>query len=68
MKRRKHKNTEGTSYWQSYSDMMAALLLIFVLIMSFTLFQSLRHYQEMSESIEESKHAYDEQQKELESH
>lgn len=31
MRRRDHvKKEENVSYWQSYSDMMAALLLIFV--------------------------------------
>lgn len=39
MGRRKHKRTAYSehSYWQSYSDMMAALLLIFILIIAITL-------------------------------
>lgn len=39
MGRRKHKRGAYTehSYWQSYSDMMAALLLIFILIIAITL-------------------------------
>ena len=39
--RNNHKNREAfreTSFWQSYSDMMAALLLIFILIIAITLF------------------------------
>lgn len=32
-----HKKIEQVSYWQSYSDMMAALLLIFILIIAITL-------------------------------
>lgn len=38
--RNKHRNREAFSehsYWQSYSDMMAALLLIFILIIAITL-------------------------------
>ena len=38
--RNRRRNREAfaeTSYWQSYSDMMAALLLIFVLIIAITL-------------------------------
>ncbi len=42
MGQRKHhrKLDEETTYWLSYSDMMAGLLLCFVLIISFTLLQS----------------------------
>lgn len=48
------KNTGQThSYWQSYSDMMAALLLIFILIMAFTLVQSLKSYEEKIRTQEE---------------
>lgn len=35
-----HKNDEETSYWLSYSDMMAGLLLCFVLIISLTVLRS----------------------------
>ena len=45
MRRVRKKAKEGVSYWQSYSDMMAAILLMFVLIMAFTLLQSLKYYQ-----------------------
>ena len=31
-KREKRKRRKGMDYWQSYSDMMAALLLVFILI------------------------------------
>ena len=35
---RKERNAfHSPSYWQSYSDMMAALLLIFILIIAITL-------------------------------
>ena len=36
-KYRKRTAFEEPSYWQSYSDMMAALLLIFILIIAITL-------------------------------
>ena len=36
-KRNQIKKEEGVGYWQSYSDMMAALLLIFVLIIAVTI-------------------------------
>lgn len=39
------KKTGPQDYWQSYSDMMAALLLMFILIMAAILFQSSRSYQ-----------------------
>lgn len=38
-RRIKKSKEEGYDYWQSYSDMMAALVLMFVLIMSLTLVQ-----------------------------
>ncbi len=41
MRTRKHRTEDGeTNYWLSYSDMMAALLLIFVLVISFTMLQA----------------------------
>lgn len=73
-RRRRKANDEETSYWLSYSDMMAALLLIFVLIISFTMLQSKRQYEEkerelMSQQdvIGEQQTQLDEQKKEMES-
>ena len=43
-RRKTKKAGQAHGYWQSYSDMMAALLLMFVLIMAFTLAQSLQTY------------------------
>ncbi len=65
MKKKDKKRYEGTSYWQSYSDMMAALLLMFVLIMSFTLLQSLKSYQEKIEEETIAQQQLDEKQKQL---
>ena len=36
-KKRSREAFKAPSYWQSYSDMMAALLLIFILIIAITL-------------------------------
>ena len=45
MKRRRRPDEE-TTYWLSYSDMMAGLLLIFVLIIAFTMLHSKMQYDE----------------------
>lgn len=45
MKRRRQRDTE-TTYWLSYSDMMAGLLLTFVLIISFTMLHAKMDYDE----------------------
>lgn len=45
MKHRRHRDEE-TTYWLSYSDMMAGLLLTFVLIISFTMLHAKMDYDE----------------------
>ena len=45
MKRRRQRDAE-TTYWLSYSDMMAGLLLTFVLIISFTMLHAKMDYDE----------------------
>ena len=35
MRKRREKETTGHNVWRSYSDMMAGILLLFVLIMMF---------------------------------
>ena len=40
LKKKQKIANEETTYWLSYSDMMAALLLVFVLIISFTMLQA----------------------------
>lgn len=64
-RRNKNKSSEGVSYWQSYSDMMAALLLMFVLIMALTLLRSLSTYDEKEAQLEKAREAAIEQQLEL---
>lgn len=58
----KRKTSSGRSYWQSYSDMMAALLLVFILIMSSVLLHSTKLY---DEKIEEQKNAQEEIDRQL---
>lgn len=46
-KSKPHKKRDGQrNYWQSYSDMMAALLLVFILVMASILLQSTKMYEE----------------------
>ena len=64
-KRRKRKSEDETSYWLSYSDMMAALLLVFVLIISFTMLQSKRQYEEKEAKLQEQQSQLNDQQDKL---
>lgn len=48
--RRKKSEDQGFNVWRSYSDMMAGVLLLFVLLMCVTLFQAQKSY---NESIKE---------------
>lgn len=50
MRKKKKRPDEVTSYWRSYSDMMAALLLMFILLMALALFQFATNGNEISES------------------
>ncbi|MBS5509960.1 MAG: OmpA family protein [Clostridium sp.] len=59
---RKSQNEE-TSYWLSYSDMMAALLLVFVLIISFTMLQAKKQYEDRTKKLEIQEELIEEQQK-----
>lgn len=61
---RKHKSEEEeTSYWLSYSDMMAALLLMFVLIISFTMLQAKTQYEEKEKELSAQQTLVNEQKK-----
>ena len=50
-RKRRKSDDEETSYWLSYSDMMAGLLLVFVLIISFTMLQSKSQYEAKEEEL-----------------
>ncbi|MCR5776522.1 MAG: OmpA family protein [Lachnospiraceae bacterium] len=60
-----NQEAEETSYWLSYSDMMAALLLVFVLIISFTMMHSKRMYEKKEAELEEEHKIMLEQQEKL---
>lgn len=63
MKRnRKRTAEEETTYWLSYSDMMAALLLVFVLIISFTMLQAKKQFEEKEAELEAQRIIVKEQQ------
>lgn len=57
---------EETSYWMSYSDMMAALLLVFVLIITLTMLQASKSYQDKANQLEEQHALVVEQEKIME--
>ena len=45
-RKRNRREDKGFNVWRSYSDMMAGVLLLFVLIMCVTLFQAQKNYVE----------------------
>lgn len=66
MRKKHRREEEETSYWLSYSDMMAALLLIFILIISFTILQSQTVYEAKENELIAQKELVEEQQEQLE--
>lgn len=59
---KKRVDDEETTYWLSYSDMMAALLLTFVLIISFTMLQAKKQYEKKEQELVEQQQIVQEQQ------
>ena len=53
MRKKKKSEDSGFNVWRSYSDMMAGVLLLFVLIMCVTLFQAQKSYNESLKEQEE---------------
>ena len=53
MHRKKKSEDSGFNVWRSYSDMMAGVLLLFVLIMCVTLFQAQKSYNESLQERDE---------------
>ena len=51
MRRKKKSENNGFNVWRSYSDMMAGVLLLFVLIMCVTLFQAQKSYNESLQAV-----------------
>ena len=64
-RRRRRREDEEASYWLSYSDMMAGLLLVFVLIISFTILQAKAQYEAKEEELAEQALIIYAQQEEL---
>ncbi len=60
------RRDEETTYWLSYSDMMAGLLLCFVLIIAFTVLRSKVQYDLKVDELEEKEHVLTIQSEELE--
>lgn len=50
---KQNKNGEKLNFWLSYSDMMAALLLVFILILSCTLLETRATYEAKQAELEE---------------
>lgn len=65
MRRRKEKEESGLNVWRSYSDMMAGILLLFVLIMCVTLFQSQINYENSIRERDEKLYLQEEYTKEI---
>ena len=53
MRRKKKSENNGFNVWRTYSDMMAGVLLLFVLIMCVTLFQAQKSYNESLQERDE---------------
>ncbi len=56
-KRVRTHNEDGANFWQSYSDLMAAMLLMFILIMSLTILQSMKLYESQQKELHQLKSA-----------
>lgn len=65
MRRHRDRESSGFNVWRSYSDMMAGILLLFVLIMCVTLFQSQVNYEQSIREREEKLYLQDEYTKEI---
>ena len=65
MRRRREKENTGHNVWRSYSDMMAGILLLFVLIMCVTLFQSQINYKKSIKEQQEKLVLQDEYTKQI---
>lgn len=57
-----HTEEHELSFWQSYSDMMAAMLLVFVLVLSGTLLQTQKIFEQKQQELEEQKELIELQQ------
>ena len=60
--RRASRGSQGGASWISYSDMMAALLLIFVLVLSYSLYQYFSMLESYKKELDAQKKALNDQQ------
>ena len=65
MRRKKKSEDSGFNVWRSYSDMMAGVLLLFILIMCVTLFQAQKSYNESLKEQDEKLAMQEEYTKQL---
>ena len=65
-RRRRKFDNEETEYWLSYSDMMAALLLVFILIITLTMFHARKQFDEKQAQLEAQQAIIEEALKEAE--
>ena len=64
--RRKRRRDDEPSYWLSYSDMMAGLLLMFVIIISFTMMQAKTKFEADEKELKAQQETLARQQAQLE--
>ena len=60
-----NRKSQSTNFWQSYSDMMAALLLVFVLVLAGTMFQAQKNFEKKEQELQAERFKVEQQQKEL---
>ena len=60
-----NKNSEKLNFWLSYSDMMAALLLVFILILSCTLLETRATYEAKKAELAEKEKIIASQQSQI---
>ncbi len=63
--KRRRREDEDHSYWLSYSDMMAGLLLMFVVVISFTMMQAKRQYEADAKALAEQQTTLEAQREQL---
>ena len=64
-RRRRRHHSEGHNVWRAYSDMMAGLLLLFVLVMCISFMEAQKNYREKLSEQAAHQHTQTQLQKEL---
>lgn len=60
-----HEEEHELSFWQSYSDMMAAMLLVFVLVLSGTLLQTQKIFEQKQQELLQQQKLIEQQQDQI---